>query len=428
MADRQRVGTPVAIKAIPVMLLAGACSFPVFAQTELTFGLDSRFTDNARKADANEDSDIETRAYLTAGYQTDPGRCNADFQGTLGYSWWQDDSFDSESFAEMDFQGDCELANQLYWEVDNNLRVVNQDTRQSDTPDNRTRKNVFSTGPRYLWRLNDTNWLNLSARYANTEYDEPEETDSERYTGSIAWNHLFSSTFTGGLRVSYSQTEFDYGAEVDVNSAQVTFENRWATTSLSGSVGVSEIETDYANTNQSSDGLVGQINLTRQINPSTEWYLNASRELTDRTSTLDLRFGEFEFNLRESITVENSVLSTGINKQFSDASSLNLDLYAYRSDYLESDEKEDKAGINARYSRQFSELTTGYLALGFDHLSYERDDTQDEVARLVIGAEHQATRDLSLLARVGHDTKSSDVSSREYDENWVLVGLEYRLR
>ena len=428
MADRQRVGTPVAIKAIPVMLLAGACSFPVFAQTELTFGLDSRFTDNARKADANEDSDIETRAYLTAGYQTDPGRCNADFQGTLGYSWWQDDSFDSESFAEMDFQGDCELANQLYWEVDNNLRVVNQDTRQSDTPDNRTRKNVFSTGPRYLWRLNDTNWLSLSARYANTEYDEPEETDSERYTGSIAWNHLFSSTFTGGLRVSYSQTEFDYGAEVDVNSAQVTFENRWATTSLSGSVGVSEIETDYANTNQSSDGLVGQINLTRQINPSTEWYLNASRELTDRTSTLDLRFGEFEFNLRESITVENSVLSTGINKQFSDASSLNLDLYAYRSDYLESDEKEDKAGINARYSRQFSELTTGYLALGFDHLSYERDDTQDEVARLVIGAEHQATRDLSLLARVGHDTKSSDVSSREYDENWVLVGLEYRLR
>ena len=51
MADRQRVGTPVAIKAIPVMLLAGACSFPVFAQSEVTFGLDSRFTDNARKAE-----------------------------------------------------------------------------------------------------------------------------------------------------------------------------------------------------------------------------------------------------------------------------------------------------------------------------------------------------------------------------------------
>src|SRR5690606_23046548 len=118
---------------------------------------------------------------------------------------------------------------------------------------------------------------------------------------------------------------------------------------------LSEIETDYANTNQSSDGLVGQINLTRQINPSTEWYLNASRELTDRTSTLDLRFGEFEFNLRESITVENSTLATGLNKQFSDASSLNIDLYAYRSDYLESEEREDKVGINARYSSQRAE-------------------------------------------------------------------------
>ncbi|MGC8119109.1 outer membrane beta-barrel protein [Marinobacter sp. VGCF2001] len=428
MADQLRVRKAVAATITPLMLAAGACSFPAFAQAEITFGLDSRFTDNARKAEVNEDSDLETRTYLTAGYQTEPGRCNADFLGTLGYSFWQDETFDNESFAEMNFEGDCKLANQLYWEASNNLREVNQDTRQSDIPDNRTRKNVFSTGPRYLWRLNDTNWLNLSARYANTEYDEPEETDSERYTGSIAWNHLFSSTFTGGLSVSHSRTEFDYGAEVDVSSAQITFENRWASTSLSGSVGVSEVETDYANTSQSSDGFVGELNLTRQINPTTEWYLNASRELTDRTSTLDLRFGEFEFNLRESITVENSALASGFKKTFSDASSFNLDLYAYRSDYLESDEREDKAGINARYSRQFSELTTGYLGLGFDHLNYESDDSQDEVARLVIGAEHQATRDLSVLARVGHDTKSSDFASREYDENWVLVGLEYRLR
>lgn len=429
MDEQHRAGIPAAVKVVPFIFLVGTCPLPVFAQTEVVLGLDSRFSDNARKADVNEDQDLETRAYLTAGYQTSPGgRCNADFLGTMGYSYWQDETFDSESFAEMDFQGDCELANQLYWEVDNNLREVNQDARQSDTPDNRTQKNVFSTGPRYIFRLNNTNWLNFSARYANTEYDEPEETDSERYTGSIAWNHLFSTTFTGGLSFTRSKTEFDYGAQVDVSSAQVTFENRWATTSISGSVGVSDIETDYANTQQSSDGLVGQVTFSRQLNPSTEWYLNASRELTDRTSTLDLRFGEFEFNLRESITVENTVLSTGINKQYSDGSSLDIDIYAYRSDYLESEEREDKGGIDARYSRQMSELTMGYLALGYSHLTYESDDSQDEVAQIVVGVEHQATRDLSLLARVGRDTKYSDVSSREYDENWVLVGLEYRLR
>ncbi|WP_375192835.1 hypothetical protein [Marinobacter sp.] len=400
----------------------------VMAQSEIIYGLDTRFTDNARKASTNESSDLETRTYLTAGYQTDPGRCNADFLGTLGYAWWQDDSFNSQIFARMDFKGGCELTRRLRWEATNNLKQVTQNSRQSNTPDNRTHKNVFSTGPRYLLKLNDTNWLNLSARYENTEYEEPEETDSERYTGSIAWDHLFSSTFTGGVSLAHSQTEFDYGAEVDVNSARLTFQNRWPTTSLSGAVGVSEIETDYANTNQSSDGLVGELNLTRAINPTTEWYVNASRELTDRTSTLDLRFGEFEYNLRESITVENTVLSTGMNKRFSDSSALKVDLYAYRTDYLDTEETEDKIGFNVRYSRQLAELTTGFISLGFDQLSYESDDTEDEVARLLIGAEHQATRDLSLLARIGHDTKSSDVASREYDENWVLLGLEYRLR
>lgn len=428
MAEQQRVEVTIAVVLIPLLLLVGAYSVPAFAQTEVTFGMDSRFTDNARRSDAKEDNDLESRTYLTASYQSDPGDCKADFLGTLGYSWWREDSFDSESFAQMDFLGDCELANQFYWEVSNKLREVRQDTRQTDTPNNRTRKNVFSTGPKYLWRLTDTNWLNLSARYANTEYSEPEETDSERYTGAIDWIHRLSATFTAGLSLSHSETKFDYGAEVDISSVQVTFENRWTTTSIAGSVGASELETDYANTAQSSDGLVGNINLTRDINPTSQWYLNASRELTDRTSSLDLRFGEFEFNLRESITVENSSLSTGLDKQFSDASSLNFDLYAYRADYLESAEKEDKVGVNVRYSRRMSERTTGYLALGFDHLRYERDDSEDEVARIAIGAEQQVNRDLSLLARAGHDKKSSDDTSREYDESWVLLGMEYQLR
>ncbi|MBY6032527.1 outer membrane beta-barrel protein [Marinobacter daepoensis] len=420
--------TPHAIRLLPLAVAVGVCSLPAQAQTEVTIGMDSRFTDNARKSYRDESSDLEARTYITAGYKMDPGRCNADFKGTLGYSYWQDDSFESESFAEMDFLGDCELANQLYWEVANNLREVNPDSRESDTPDNRTRKNVFSTGPRYLWRLNDTNWLNLSARYANTSYDDPEETDSERYTGSVAWNHLFSPTFTGGVSASHSRTEFDYGAEVDVTSVQLTFENRWISTSVSGSIGVSEIETDYANSQQSSDGLVGQLDLTRTINPSLEWYLNASRELTDRTSTLDLRFGDFEFNLRESITVENTALKTGLNKRFSDVSSLNAGVYAYRSDYLDSEETEDKIGVNIRYSRRLAELTSGFVSLGFDQQSYDSDDTTDDVARLSFGVEHQATRDLNLMARAGRDTKRSDERNREYDENWVLVGLEYRLR
>ncbi|MHA7855253.1 outer membrane beta-barrel protein [Marinobacter shengliensis] len=429
MDSKQGAGMPRSrILAIGFLLVCSGAATTAQGNSEVTGGLDTRFTDNARKTSSGETSDMETRAYIRAGYRTDPGRCNADFTGTLGYSLWHDNSFDDEAFGEMDFTGDCELANRFYWDVSNNLREVNQDATQSNTPDNRTRKNVFSTGPRYLLRVNDTNWLNLSARYENVEFSEPEESDSERYIGSVAWNHIVSQTLTAGVSTSYSRTEYDTDAEVDVKSARLTFSNVWATTRLSGAIGVSEIETRFGSTTQSSDGLIGELDLTRTITPSLDWYLRGARELTDRTSSFDIRFGEFEFNLRDSISVETTTLSTGINQRYSDRSSLTVDVYASQADYLESPEREDKSGLNARYSRPLTELASGYASIGYDYTKFQSDQADDRTLRLEAGTEYQATRDFNLVAKVGHERKVSDVPTREYDENWVLVGVEYRFR
>lgn len=430
MANRQGAGKPHLRSLVVGILSACLCATAASAQanTDISAGLDTRFTDNARKTSSNETSDMETRAYVTAGYRSDLGRCNADFSGTLGYAYWHDSTFDNESYGEMTFNGDCELANRLYWDVSNNLREVSQDGRQSDTPDNRTRKNVFSTGPRYLFRLSDTNWLNLSGRYENTEFSEPEETDSERYLGTAAWNHLFSKTLTGGLSASFSRTEYDTGAEVDVKTARVTFAKTWVTTQLSGSLGVSDIETRFGNTTQTSDGLVGELEINRKVTQSLDWYLRGARELTDRTSTFDFRFDEFEFNLRDSISVETTTVSTGFDQRFSNRSTLNVNVYASQADYLQSPEREDRSGLNARYSRPITELISGYARVGFNYTKFQSDQVDDRQLRLEVGADYRASRDMSLVAKVGHESKTSDAPNREYDENWILVGLEYRFR
>jgi hypothetical protein len=416
--------------------LLAACLLPLLSTPvtsyakglELTGGLDTRFTDNAKKSSDNKTSDSESRAYLRANYKSEPGRCNSSFAGTLGYSYWQQESFDNETFADMDFNGSCELANQLYWDVSNNLHDVSQDTKQNDTQSNRTRKNVFSTGPRYLWRLTNTDLINLSTRYENTEFSEPEDNDSERYTGSVAWNHLFSETFSGGLSSSYSRTELDTGAEVDVQAVNLIFSQLWTTTTLAGSVGVSKIESRIGSTTQSSDGLVGTLDITRNITPSADWFFHATRELTDRTSDFSVRFGDLELNLKDSLTVETTRVSTGINKQLSDTGSLNISLFANRTDYLETDGLEDRAGINFRYTRPIASLTKGYVALGYDYLSFQEDNRDDTIARLELGVEHQASRNLSLVGKLGHEGKGSDDPVYEYDENWVLLGVEYRFR
>jgi len=429
MASRQRAGMLRSVSTVGLTVLFGGGVVPALAgQTELLTGLDTRFTDNARKSSSNEISDLESRAYVNAGYTSDPGRCNSDFSGTLGYRYWQDSTFDNESYAEMDFAGDCELANQLYWDAANTLREVNQSSREGDTPDNRTRKNVFSSGPRYVWRLNNTNWLTLSALYQNTEFSEPEESDSERYTGSVAWSHAFSQALSSGLSTSYSRTEYDTGAEVDVTSARVTFSKLWATMNVSGAIGASEIETRFGTTTQTSDGLVGELDLTRSLTPSAEWFLRAARELTDRTSTFDFRFGEFQFSLQDSISVEVTSIATGLSKRFSDSGLLTVEAYANQSDYLQSNEQEDSTGLNLRYSRPVAERTNASLGLGYDYQTYASDDVDDRRARLELGMEYLASRDLSLNARVGHESKISDLPTSEYEENWVLLGLEYRFR
>src|SRR5690606_39550028 len=68
------------------LAIVGGAASTATAQVELTGGLDSRFTDNARKSSSNETSDLESRAYLKADYASDPGRCNSNFSGTIGYA------------------------------------------------------------------------------------------------------------------------------------------------------------------------------------------------------------------------------------------------------------------------------------------------------------------------------------------------------
>ena len=398
------------------------------SQLEVTGGSSARLTDNARKAEASEKSDVESRAYLTGTYVSDPGRCSGSFGGILGYTVWQKDAFASETDAKADLVGKCELTPTLFWDLTDNLREVSQDNTQADTPANRTRKNVFRTGPRYIWRLGTADAITFDAKYENTEFSEPEESDSERYLGSVAWTHLIGRTLKAGIDAIASRAELDTGVDVDVKTIQLTAGKAWTTTSLSGALGVSEIETSAGPVTRSSDGVVGQLEVTRELNPSATWYLRGARELTDRTSSFDIRFEEFEFNLEESLTVEVSALSTGLDKVFSDRSSLNAQAFFNHTEFLETDEREKSAGVDLRYSRDLTPRLNGYTGIGFRYSTFEQDESDDETTHLELGLNYLFSRDLSAYGKLGHERKTSDVSTREFRESWLLVGIEYRIR
>ena len=173
---------------------------------------------------------------------------------------------------------------------------------------------------------------------------------------------------------------------------------------------------------------MAEVDLTRELNPSTNWYLRGARELTDRSSSFDIRFEEFEFNLSESITVQTTTVSTGINKSFSDRGSLNINIFATQADFLETNQLEERAGLDLGYSRPITSRVSGDTLIGYRYQAFEEDNSDDEAINLQFGLNYLASRDLSISARVGHEQKTSDVPSREYTEFWAQVGVEYRVR
>lgn len=414
------------IASIGTGLLITATLPAVAATNNLSGGIDNRFTDNARRTANNADSDLETRVNLNFQHLSDPGQCTSSVDMGLGYGYWHDDSFDPEVYTNGSLRGQCELARGLVWRASDTVSQVTRDNRQADTQDNRTRKNVFSTGPVYTLPLTQVDQLQFSASYENTEFEEPEEPDSDRIRGSAAYNHNFSETLQGGLTVSAERTELDTSEELDRESAVVTFNKTWATTQISGSLGGNRLETRLGTRKVSSDGVTGTLNLVREINPASEFTLNANRQLTDQTSTLGLRFEDFNFNLTETSAVEVTAIRAGYNTRFSNGSAFRAELSTSRSDYVETGDREERSGINFRYSRPVTELLSWFTDAAYQHQRFEDEGAEDDQVSVSAGLDYRLSTRMEVRSAIGHQQKTSDVASREYHENWVAVSLNYQ--
>lgn len=424
MADPRLALLGFTTGAMLSMLAAPALGQPV----QLRAGLDNRFSDNVRRAAAgNETQDIETRFDLGVDYRSDPARCNLAVSGDFGYAVWQRNSYGPKLYTTMDANSDCELANNLVWQLSDTLRNVTRNTQAVATPNNIIRKNVFRTGPQYTLRLGPRDQLQLSAQYEVSRYSQSSSVPgSDRIIGSAAWNHLVSETFSAGLRVSTDRAKLVSGGNIDRNTASLTFGKHWQATKLDGSIGASNIDTRIGGAQRNTTAAVGSIDITRQINRSADLYLNASRELTDRTSSFAAQYAGFAFNQQRSGGVRVLAVRLGVNKRFSDGSSLDTSLSSDRSTYLQSGYREDRNGIDIRYTRPITGLVRADASAGFGNRRYALDNRSDRLIDLSAGLTYQATRRFSVVGRVGRNARRSDAGGPEYNENWVLLGVDAR--
>lgn len=394
----------------------------------ISIGADSRFSDNIERTDSGEKSDVENRVKVHLAHRTDPGRCNSDFNADLAYGVFLDQTYDPETYASIDWLGSCQITQRLFWDLSNETRDVIQTDTRSNTPDNRSRRNILRTGPRYVWEVSSVDFVDLSVQYENIEFQEPEERDSEGYLGSMVWRHLFSDLLTGGLSLSTDRTDYDNGEEVDRNTATAFFIRQFAATTVSGSLGGTWLERRFAGQTSKFDGWVGDVRIERQITASSSVYVSASRQITDETSEFDFEFDGTTYTIEDTSAVEVSDVRLGFNSMFSDASQIDLTFVANRSDNLQTDSREGRLAFIADYRRPVTGLIDFTAGTNLAYLDYKDDDTQDKIIGVDVGLSCRLLSDLDLSGSIGHNQRTSDVSSREYRENWVMVSLEYQIR
>ncbi|MDX1754878.1 MAG: outer membrane beta-barrel protein [Marinobacter sp.] len=393
----------------------------------LTLGLVNRYSDNATRVPENAEDDVETRVTVRFDHQTDPGACSAQTAADFGYGVWADDSFDPETYTELAFLGDCSLTDNLRWELADNMQDVVQNGQSVDTPDNRTRKNVFRTGPVVSARVSQVDLIELSGQYEKTTFEENSDIDSDRLVGSVWLNHTFSRATELGIQFVADRAELETDEEIDRDTLSLTFNQTWSATRLVGSVGYSEYESRFMDTMVESDAVVGEMSLERDVSASTVFFLSASHQLTDQTAAFDVQLGDITVDLQETIGVEVTTVRTGLQTIYSDRSRLEIAAFLNKSDYLQTDDEEDSRGVDMNVRFPVVTRLDGLLGARLERRAFEPEDQDDTIVDVDVGLSYQATRKLDVIGRAGRSSRDSNFPNNEYEDNWFELALEYRL-
>jgi hypothetical protein len=175
------------------------------------------------------------------------------------------------------FDGSAHLAiipDRLVWVVQDDFGQAALDAYTPQTPTNLENVNYISTGPDFALRFGASSYLNMSARYARTDY-ETSPYNSNRLLGDLAWGYQLSAQSSVSLngeteRVLFANTVVN--SDFDRSSGFLRYEVKGARTELSADLGATTRP-------------LAKLNLTRKLSAAAKLTLTAGRDLTDAATS-----------------------------------------------------------------------------------------------------------------------------------------------
>jgi hypothetical protein len=223
---------------------------------------------------ADADIDIEQQRRLFS----------VDAKGNFSYLDFLQGAYSPELIGRFDGLGRISLIpGTLRWVVQDDFGQAQVDPFAPVTPTNRENINYLSTGPDLYLRLGSVGFVDMTGRYARTEY-QVSPFDSDVLLGSIAVGRFLSSGSSLSLdgsaeRMLFANTVLN--TDFTRSSAYGDFEAQGARTELSANLGATKVTQGT----ESLTGPLAKLKLSRKLSSAAKLTFTAGRDITDGSTS-----------------------------------------------------------------------------------------------------------------------------------------------
>jgi hypothetical protein len=401
-------------------------------EVSLALTAGAAYSDNVNRVDVGEESDTAVSAGLRFAIDRAAGRLATDATADLRYQDYLDNTYADEVVGALAATLVYAFApDRFTWTLQDNFGQTVEDRRFAETPDNRQSTNYFTTGPDWYVPLGARTQLVLQARWSDASYEETEEADSERYSGTIGLVRALDpdsavSLNAFGESVDYEDDPAFLDPDYDTVSGYLGYRTQGARTSVDLQAGYTTMD----GAARSYDGPLVNLNVTRELSARSTLVLDLGTNLTDAAEVFrrDQNVGGVDQGSETVIVSRDPMQAT--------YASLGLTLAGSRTtvqigaDWNRDDQEnltgldQERYGASITVIREISPRLEGRLSGGYSTEEIQLGADFDEWS-VGVGLQWAVTEKLSLSLVADRTEGSGDSGPAEGDRDYVenRVGL-----
>ena len=405
---------------------------PAIGELQYELRAGAAYSDNIRRASDLEEDETIAVAGLGLQWSGESRRFEGSLATDIEYRSYLNDTFEDDNFSSLDADFLFKFAPDVFeWTIQDKLGETRRDPFASETPDNREKINVFTTGPNLKIPFGKRTYALIEGRYRDTTFEESNN-DNSSVGGRLAIARALTPHRTLSANVSSERIEYDDDVftDFDRRAAYLRFDSEVSRGSVKAEIGVNELETD-SNTD-TFRGTYAGLAFSRQLSPLSNLAISYSQRYSDAGNFFD----EFD-NIGSRPGDSNDIIVTDDpfeNERFAVSYSYNrrstgftLSLYTTAESYQERTEFDnDRLGADLKWSRAMSSNWNVTARVRVENREFDTLDEDEEYRYVAVGIERRVANAFWLALDYLNARRSGDAAFAEYTENRYTALIIFR--